>query len=211
MFKNLFYLAIFTISCQPSLLAMAGGQNLLSMQPSEFSAGRQIAAKGSKEAKLIKSSSNASFIDPHFWRALYLIKSGVNVNACAKDGSTALRESCMSVGDLTMRLLLKAKADPNLECDVGFAPLHTCANLNHPGMAKLLIKHGANIDQTDNCLETPLMKACSRGSKKIVKILIDAGAKLDEKDHWGQTAIQHAQNKGHTKIVQMLKNAGAQG
>ncbi|MCL4361098.1 ankyrin repeat domain-containing protein [Candidatus Dependentiae bacterium] len=215
MLKNLFYLIIFTISCQPSLLAMAGVQNLLSMQnskPDWLVDGRPIAQPGSKEEKLIKiAHADRIFYPIDYFRKWRLIKNGADVNTCNQYGRTPLHEACVKGLPPVVENFLKLKADPNLEDYVGHAPLHVCAFLNQPAMAKLLIKHGANIDQKTNRQITPLMIASKYGNKKNVKMLIKAGAKLDEKDHWGITAIQNARSEGHTEIVQMLKNAGAQG
>ena len=103
MLKKLFYLSIF--------LAMAGGQNLFSMQPqTEYSAGRPIAQRWSKEEELLDKCYSCA-------KVAKLIKSGANVNTCDQNGETPLIKACggyLGGTKKSVKRLLSAGADPNL-------------------------------------------------------------------------------------------------
>ncbi|XP_045588104.1 protein phosphatase 1 regulatory subunit 12A isoform X2 [Procambarus clarkii] len=60
----------------------------------------------------------------------------------------------------------------------GLTALHQCAIDGSLEMVSLLLKHGANVNITDNDLWTPLHAAATCGHFKIVTTLIKAGANL---------------------------------
>ena len=60
-------------------------------------------------------------------------------------------------------------------------PLHTACNDGYLEIAKLLVKHGADVDKGDDVNFTPLHYASEEGHKKVVVYLIrEAGCKIGE-------------------------------
>lgn len=47
-------------------------------------------------------------------------------------------------------------------------------------IVKLLLHHGANVNQLNNYKETPMFFAARGGKKEIIKILVDHGANASE-------------------------------
>jgi len=113
--------------------------------------------------------------------------------------------------------------------------LHRAARAGHIDIAKLLLDHGAVIDNKDNT--TPLLEpnnkrcelleylvkcggmikrnyglyysalhcAAANGHAEIVELLAKRGARLDTKTIYGQTAIQLAAKNGHECVVDILQ------
>lgn len=80
-----------------------------------------------------------------------LIKIGVDVNV--RDKLTFQTPTMIAVQTnrrSTLRLLLNAKADPNLQDNKGQTALMAAANYNDVEMVKMLLEHGAKTDIKDN-------------------------------------------------------------
>src|SRR4029079_14735709 len=74
----------------------------------------------------------------------------------------------------------------------------------------LLLKAGANPNQSLPGGETPLMTAARTGKLPVVKMLLSRGATVDAKDERrGQTAIMWAAAEGHAPVVHAFVDAGA--
>lgn len=79
----------------------------------------------------------------------------------------------------------------------------------HAEVAKLLLKHGAEIESREkNMGGTPLYWAAFVGSKTVVTMLIDNGAEINARDNKGFTPLDMAINK-HPKVARLLREHGA--
>ena len=78
-------------------------------------------------------------------------------------------------------------------------------------VARLLLKHGADIDAAAKNEEalTPLHHAAGRGSAKLVEVLLGKGASVDSADASGATPLHHAARAGLAGTVLALVKAGA--
>lgn len=74
---------------------------------------------------------------------------------------------------------------------------------------KLLIEHGAKVNETDGTGETPLHFASSRGFVDVVKLLLEHGANVNAKDYNGQTPLDLATLHRWTKTIRLLIENGA--
>jgi ankyrin repeat protein len=110
----------------------------------------------------------------------FFIEQGADVNMNNSRGLTLLEEAAKN-GDLSIvGLLLNSKADPNF-CgkSVGTA---LAAAVKNPEITKLLLKHGANVNPTNETssphFNTPINKAVSeiQPNLEVVKMLLEAGA-----------------------------------
>ncbi len=73
--------------------------------------------------------------------------------------------------------MLDEGADPNLvECD-GWSPLHLAARNGHLEVTKLLLEHGANLEQRDSRGLTPLDWAAGSEYWDVLEVL---GKRADE-------------------------------
>ena len=84
------------------------------------------------------------------------------------------------------------------------APIHLAAGKGHTATVKLLLDHGAKIDEKDDDGWTPISQAAKKGHKDTVKLFLDHGANIDLKNNYGWTPIHRAADKGHTDIVKLF-------
>eukprot|EP00210_Caulerpa_lentillifera_P005042 g4815.t1 len=75
--------------------------------------------------------------------------------------------------------------------------------------AKVLLRHGAELEYEDALEETALSKAAVHGSENTLKFLIEQGANLESKDNHGLTPLAEAVWHRKINIVEILLMAGA--
>lgn len=111
-----------------------------------------------------------------------LLSSGADVNQVDKYGCCLL-EHAIGTGELDLvSLLIHCGADPNpVNRKKGkFFPLSFVCGAGYYNMARLLIKHGADIEHKDQDGKTPLHYAVNFCHVKVVITLINSGAKVKE-------------------------------
>lgn len=121
---------------------------------------------------------NAASFHGHWRLCKFLLGQGANVNHAEADtGETALHAALSTPNrlhhNLVVRVLLAAKADPNLA--------------THPG-----VETGAFMRDCRTKGETPLHRAAAFGDEEAIQLLLDAGAKLDAKDANGDSPLSWA-------------------
>lgn len=87
-------------------------------------------------------------------------------------------------------------------------PLTTACLCGHLGIAKALIKAGADVNIRDGSY-TPLTISCKGGHLCIVEELIRAGADVNLKDLFNNP-LTVACKKGHFAIAEILRKSGAE-
>jgi len=111
-----------------------------------------------------------------------LIDAGANVNFLGPYQQSLLM-SATTRPEIT-KILLAAKADPNIVNEYKIGPLAAAAEQGQLEVVKMLLAAGAKVNQRNPYGGTALSVAVLRGYKDVVKTLIDAGAdvKRDKKD-----------------------------
>lgn len=85
-----------------------------------------------------------------------------------------------------------------------------CASgAGHMPIVELLIKNGANVNNSTATNSTPLRAACFDGRLDIVRYLIEHGADLTIPNKYDNTCLMISCYKGHTKVVRHLLEKGA--
>jgi ankyrin repeat protein len=74
---------------------------------------------------------------------------------------------------------------------------------------RVLISHGAKVDERNTYGKTPLILAAMNGHTETAKLLLNNGAKIDERSDQGSTAFLLAALGGHIQTVELLLNSGA--
>lgn len=142
-------------------------------------------------------------------RAL-LAQPGIDVNAPAPDGSTALHWAAQADDLPTVRALLAAGANPNATTALGVPPLLLAVTNGSAAATTLLLDKGANASVTLAGGQTLLMHAARAGRAGVVRALIGRGAVVDAADEaMGGTALMWAAADDHAEVVQVLAAAGA--
>lgn len=93
----------------------------------------------------------------------------------------------------------------------GYTPLYTaCMRRTSVEMVRLLLKHGAPVDQKGDDRETPLYIAVHNGLRDVVPFLLAAGANVNETNgRDGDTALHVACRLGFEGLTLMLIDANA--
>ena len=109
-----------------------------------------------------------------------LIIHAVDVDAQNNDGHTAMWLACINRQQSFIKILLKAKSNPNIASTDGNTVLHAavvggCSK----NIVQALIDHGANVNATNRDNVTSLMIACQRGDVNTITKLLRAGADPD--------------------------------
>lgn len=87
-------------------------------------------------------------------------------------------------------MLSIAEPDTNTVTEMlGWSPLHYCMFGGHVHAARLLLKHGAQIDIRDVDEQTPLHLALSRGHRRAAAYLLQRGADVHLQDKHGRGVL----------------------
>ena len=103
-------------------------------------------------------------------------------------------------GDIESVKVELAKGEDINITDSGFAisrwtALHYATSYDQVEVVKLLIRHGANLNQVDHFSKTPLHVALFTGSYNSAEVLVKSGARKDIKDDSGMTASDMIKQK----------------
>jgi ankyrin repeat protein len=90
--------------------------------------------------------------------------------------------------------------------DDGWSPLHLAAVLDEAEVAALMLQKGADPNDQDYDLQTPLHAVVNR---KIAEQLVQMGANVDCRDRSGFTPLHVAAADGHPEIAELLLAHGA--
>lgn len=114
--------------------------------------------------------------------------------------------------EVAVRQLLAA--DPalvNAFASDGFTPLGLAAYFKRPALVRLLIEHGADVNQPANnpARVAPIHSAVAANSVAITRHLLEHGAQVDALQHGGISALHAAAHRGNPVLVQLLLQYGA--
>lgn len=131
-----------------------------------------------------------------------LLKHGASVVSYVLDG--AVRTGHTKVVDA----MLRASANPNRPDPVRDSLLSLAASNGHLSIIKLLLKHGARIDHSQNGL-TPLVQAIINRQTEVALFLIRAGANIEARDNGGRTPVLFAAKNREPRVAKKLIERGA--
>ncbi|MFC1763445.1 ankyrin repeat domain-containing protein [Planctomycetota bacterium] len=140
--------------------------------------------------------------------AEYLIDHGADLNSPPDWGSLL---QAVHVGNIEMmKLLLKKGADVNAtEYTTPLLEAVTRHRQVDKEIVKLLLEHGANVDNKASWEEPPLGWAISLNDPYFRNILLAHGANVETKNPLGETYLQSVARSGRTESIQWLLEAGA--
>jgi len=82
--------------------------------------------------------------------------------------------------------------------------LHEAVNKNRYDIVERLIEKGADPNQTNNLLTTPLTIAVTHRNKRIILLLLESGACANLPDKKGNTAVHLACSMGDAELINVL-------
>jgi ankyrin repeat protein len=136
-------------------------------------------------------------------------RGGVNVNAMAADGTTALYWAAERDDAPMVAALLKSGADARAKSRYGVSPLVLAAANGNGEIVRQLLQAGADPDAGMSEGETALMTAARTGKAEVVKHLLAHGANVNARTPRGQTALMWAAARNNATVVRALVEAGA--
>ncbi len=137
-----------------------------------------------------------------------LLAAGENVDAQNDTGWTALIAASAKGRRVAVKILLGAKANPNITDNYGLTALiYAALYPENIGLVLDLIEGGANVNIRSKRGYTALTNATENGDINAVNALLNAGADVDIKGEDGKTALEIAKEEGHKKVVKILERA----
>ena len=98
----------------------------------------------------------------------------------------------------------------NVSNGEGHTALFLAAQNGHHEAAKLLLDHGAEVNQASNLGNTPLDAAAYMGFLKVAQLLLAHGANVDQPRSFDKpTPLWYAAHEGHLKVAKLLLDHGA--
>ncbi|KAM9336972.1 poly [ADP-ribose] polymerase tankyrase-2 [Symphorus nematophorus] len=80
--------------------------------------------------------------------------------------------------------------------------------LKRKQVCELLLRKGANVNDKNKDLLTPLHLAAEKAHNDVIEVLVKHEAKVNAVDHLGQTALHRAAHCGHLQTCRLLLSAG---
>ena len=143
-----------------------------------------------------------------------LLASGANIHATNNRGRTALHlaaaETIHKENLDIVRLLLDSMADPCLQSDGGWTPLHNASQSGNAQIVAVLLQTKADMNAQLSNGMTPLHWAAFKGFVDVVRLFLSKPeTDLSIKDSFFRTAMLCAAQENHSDVVQLLSPARA--
>lgn len=151
----------------------------------------------------------------------YIIDNPIEINKRNRKGFTALMLACAnsnsSSTEETVRILLNAEANVNMQCEKGWTALMLASVYSTENTVKMLLQAGANTNITTNEGISALMFVCGNikitNRINIIKMLLDTGANVNiQTKRFSLTALMFVCMDDNTddaiEIVKMLLYCG---
>ncbi|KAL4572278.1 hypothetical protein LXL04_019049 [Taraxacum kok-saghyz] len=130
-----------------------------------------------------------------------LLSTGVEVDSQSDAGTPLVWASGHGLQD-ALKLLLKHKADPNIEIDDGITPLLSAVAAGSLPCLELLILAGGKVNITAGGA-TPLHVAADIGNSELITCLLKSGADPNVIDEEGWKPVQVAALRGNRGAVEV--------
>jgi ankyrin repeat protein len=131
-----------------------------------------------------------------------------SLGAAAAD--TPLVQAVKNGDVVTVRALLKQKADVNAAGSDGSTALEWAVHRDDLNSATLLLGAGASVDAVNRYGVTALSLACTNANAKMIELLLKAGANPNTASPDGETPLMAAARTGNATAVKLLVGHGAQ-
>eukprot|EP00434_Breviolum_minutum_P003457 symbB.v1.2.003042.t2/scaffold167.1/size289592/7 len=114
-----------------------------------------------------------------------------------------------SVGHVkVVSMLLDAKADLELRCNLGNSALHMAARAGHTAVVRALVVHKAALESKNEEGWTPLIWGSMNGHQEVVAALLNSKVKVQAVDIQGLSALMWATRHGHVDVMKSILATG---
>jgi len=143
--------------------------------------------------------------------ASLLLDHGADIEAGERGSRMSpLAQAAFSGSTETAAVLLQRGASVGVRCWEGETPLHLAAKRGHVEVVRLLLDHGADIDEAGNASHaTALHCAVMKSQVEVGGLLLQRGADPNKKDEPGYAPLHWAAREGNALLVQRLLEHGA--
>lgn len=170
-----------------------------------------VAAAGAASAWATEAALLAAAEAGDRGAAIKLLDEGVDVNARAPDGTTALMWAAYRDDVELVRRLLDAGADVAAHNDYGATALSEAAMRGSAVTIAALLERGADPNARNPEGETALMLVARTGRVDAAELLLDAGVDVNATEEWGgQSALMWAAAQSQPDMVKFLIGKGAE-
>ena len=139
-----------------------------------------------------------------------LVGRGADPNVEDRRGYTALSHAVEAKYDDVADVLLdRPGLDPNCRGLNARPVLVAYAWRNDKRRVEKLLARGADVNEPDADLDTPLHGAAQGGDVEVIRMLLDKGAKVNAKNKVGGTPLMWAAVYGHHDAAKLLLDRGA--
>ena len=133
----------------------------------------------------------------------------VEINALDYQGRTALSWAAIQGDTVSLNLLLKYGADPNVAAYNGDAPLHHATRAPNPGCVRPLLESGADVNAVNAWNVSPLSYTTAfRDDLRYLEPLLEKSVDMDHKDRHGRSALMRAVLNNRPNLVKCLLDNG---
>ena len=143
----------------------------------------------------------------------YLLNHGAKPEVPDQEGWTCLHFSATNRNlELCKILLGRSTVDVNARNSDGDTPLHLLFRFPNasPELVKLLLDHGANVNEQNQESQGPLFAASLVGNVTATRMLLDYNADInDDENVFGRTALHAAVEASNLELVKLLIGKGA--
>jgi ankyrin repeat protein len=129
------------------------------------------------------------------------------LDSFSHDGWTPIHLAAFFGHTAVVADLLKrgAKIDPTSRNGMANRPLHAALAARRWETARLLLQHGAAVNDPDGHGWTPLHLTAANGSAEMVAELLERGAAVGARNGKGETALDLALAQGHHEVAALLR------
>jgi ankyrin repeat protein len=113
------------------------------------------------------------------------------------------------ISDLVEFLIITRQQDPNKSHGGWGTPLHAAAVLGHTAIARILLKHNADVNARDKHNSTPLHEASGSGNLDVMRLLLEHRVDVNVLDHWGGSPLYRAFQYQKFDAMKLLVEGGA--
>lgn len=141
---------------------------------------------------------------------MFLAKKDIEIDGRSRWGETPLYQAIQRNYLNEAKLLLEAKADPNVPNSLKQTPLYWTADSGKEEHMELLLQQLAiALDVPDKLGQTPLLRAASHGHVKCVRMLLAKNANVRCTDNESRTALHCAAANGQKVAAKVLLKSKA--